>query len=94
MVLAAATPQGTRRLLDDLEGIASEHYVKRLELAHKRQRFEREQAAELAELDSEIEHAAYFALMAGVPEEDIYGLDDERLSSALERAMRLVQAQA
>lgn len=90
----APQPTGEDRMLEELEALSSEHMVKRLELAHKREAFERQMSAELAELQQEMEHAAYFAFMAGVPEEAIYGLDDENLSDALNNAIATVQAQA
>lgn len=91
---AVQQPTGEERMLEELDALAAEHMVKHLELAHKREAFERQMDAERAELDREIEHAAYFAFMAGVPEEAIYSLNDERLSDALNNAIATVQAQA
>lgn len=87
------TPDANSLLIEEVEGLASEHCVKRLELAHRRERFEREMAAEEAELDAELEHAVYFAFMAGVPESAIYDLDN-RTADALSSAIRKAQARA
>lgn len=80
-------------LIEEVEALASEHCVKRLELAQRRERFEREMKAEEAELDAELEHAAYHAFMLGVPEESIYELD-ERTADALSNAIKKAQATA
>lgn len=87
------TPDSNSLLIEEVEALASEHCVKRLELAQRRERFEREMAAEEAELDAELEHAVYFAFMAGVPESAIYELDT-RTADALSSAIRKAQAQA
>lgn len=87
------TASGNSLLIEEVESLASEQCVKRLELAQRRERFEREMAAEEAELDAELEHAAYFAFMAGVPEAEIYELDS-RTADALTNAIRKAQAQA
>lgn len=80
-------------LIEEVEALASEHCVKRLEMKHRREQFERDEAAEEAELNAELEHAAYHAFMAGVSEADIYSLDT-RTADALTNAIRKVQAQA
>ncbi len=80
-------------LLEELEGVASEHLVKLLTLAHQREEFEREQCAALAEANAELEHAAYFAHMAGLPEADIYEIS-KRTADALSNAIVKVKAQA
>lgn len=90
-VCRAQHPSGEERMLEELNALSSEHMVKRLELAHKREAFERALAAEQAALDNELEHAAYFAFMAGVPEDAIYDINDERLSNALTEAISKVQ---
>ena len=92
-VLNARHDTDIQRVLDDLDGVSSEHLVKLLELSHKRERFEREMAAEQADLKAELEHAAFYALMAGAPEDSIAEIDD-RTADALSNAMRTVQAQA
>jgi hypothetical protein len=81
------------RMLDELDALSSEHMVKRLELAHKREQFNRAEAEALSELNAELEHAAYFAFMAGVPEEDIYRVDNNT-AEALSSAISKVQATA
>ena len=88
-----AVRQSPQLLIEEVEGVASEHCVRRLELAQRRERFEREMAAEEAELDAELEHAAYFAFMAGADEAEIYALDS-RTADALTNAIRKAQAQA
>jgi hypothetical protein len=80
-------------MLEELEGVSTEYLVKLHALAQKREKFERQIAAEEAELKAELEHAAYFAFMAGVPEEAIYEID-ERTADALGAAMKKVQAHA
>jgi hypothetical protein len=80
-------------LIEEIEALASEHCVKRLELRQRRERFEREMAAEEAELNAELEHATYHAFMAGASESDIYALDT-RTADALTNAIRKAQAQA
>lgn len=86
-------PDAVELLVDEVEALSTEHYVKRLELAHRRAQFERQLAAEEAELDAELEHAAYFAFMAGAPESDLYELDTS-VAEALTRAISKVQAHA
>lgn len=92
-VINLTQPDGNTLLVEEIESLASEHCVKRLELTQRRERFEREMAAEEAELTAELEHAVYFAFMAGVPESAIYELDS-RTADALSNAIRKAQAQA
>ena len=92
-VLNAVVRQSPQLLIEEVEGVASEHCVRRLELAQRRERFEREMAAEEAELNAELEHAAYFAFMAGADEGELYALDS-RTADALTNAIRKAQAQA
>ena len=93
-VLSAAPQQTSPALLiEEVESVASEHCVKRLEMKHRREQFERQMAAEEAELDAELEHAAYFAFMAGADESAIYELDT-RTADALTNAIRKAQARA
>lgn len=80
-------------LLEDLEAASSEHLLKLLQLAHERERFEREQGAALGEANAELEHAAYFTHMAGLSEEAIYEISD-RTADALSAAMKKVQETA
>ena len=88
-----AQPDATELLIDEVEAVATEHHVKLLELAHRREQFNREEGAALAEINAELEHAAYFAFMAGAPEDELYALDT-RTADALSNAIRKVQAQA
>lgn len=88
-----AAPEANSLLIQEVELLATDQCVKRLELAQRRERFEREMAAEEAELDAELEHAAYFAFMAGVPESALYELDS-RTADALSSAIRKAQAHA
>jgi hypothetical protein len=90
---APADLPGHDMMLEELEGVSTEHLVKLHMLALKRERFEREMAAEEAELKAELEHAAYFAYMAGVPEEAIAEIDD-RTADALSNAQMKVQDHA
>ena len=92
-VLNTAHTSSPQLLVDEVESLASEHCVKRLELRHRREQFERQMVAEEAELDAELEHAAYFAFMAGADETDIYNLDT-RTAEALTNAIAKAQAQA
>jgi len=87
------THHNTDLLVEEIESLASEHCVKRLELKHRREQFERDMAAEEAELNAELEHATYHAFMAGASESDIYALDS-RTADALTNAIRKAQAQA
>lgn len=80
-------------LIEEVELLASDQCVRRLELAQRRERFEREMAAEEADLNDELEHAVYLAFMAGVPESALYELDT-RTADALTNAIRKAQAQA
>lgn len=82
-----------KRMLEELDALSSEHLVKLLELAHRRAKSARDFAAEEQELKAELEHAAYFAFMAGVPQEAIAEIDD-RTADALSRAILRVEAQA
>jgi hypothetical protein len=90
---APADLPGHTMMLEELEGVSTEYLVKLHALAQKREKFERQIAAEEAELKAELEHAAYFAFMAGVPEEAIAEIDD-RTAEALSSAMMKVQAHA
>jgi hypothetical protein len=92
-VLNAAVLQSPQLLIEEVEAVASEHCVRRLEMQHRREQFERDMAAEEAELDAELEHAAYFAFMAGADETDIYNLDT-RTAEALTKAITKAQARA
>jgi hypothetical protein len=80
-------------MLEELELVSTDYLVKLHGLTQKREKFERELAAEEAELKAELEHAAYFAFMAGVPEDAIAEIDD-RTAEALSAAMLKVQAHA
>jgi hypothetical protein len=90
---APADLPGHAMMLEELEGVSTEYLVKLHALAQKREKFERQIAAEEAELKAELEHAAYFAYMAGVPEDAIAEIDD-RTAEALSAAMLKVQAHA
>jgi hypothetical protein len=90
---APADLPGHTMMLEELEGISTEYLVKLHALAQKREKFERQIAAEEAELKAELEHAAYFAFMAGVPEDAIAEIDD-RTAEALSAAMMKVEAHA
>lgn len=92
-VLNAQHYTDNKRMLEELDALSTEHLVKLLELAHRRAKAERDFAAEEQELKAELEHAAYFAFMAGVPEEAIAEIDD-RTAEALSKAIITVQAQA
>jgi hypothetical protein len=92
-VLNAQQPDATELLIDEVEAVATEHHVKLLELAHRREQFTREEVDALAQINAELEHAAYFAFMAGAPEDELYALDT-RTADALSSAIRKVQAQA
>lgn len=88
-----AVQQSPQLLIEEVEAVASEHCVRRLEMRHRREQFERDMIVEEAELDAELEHAAYFAFMAGADETDIYNLDT-RTAEALTNAIAKAQAQA
>lgn len=77
----------------DLNEASSDFLTNLLELSHKKERAEREWETTLQGYKEELEAAAYFALVNGVPEEDIYNID-EHTAHALERAIRKVAAQA
>lgn len=80
-------------LLDDLEEASSEYLLNKLKLKHKRERLERELVQLEADNDLNLEEAAYFAHLNGVPESEIYELDAFS-GQALENAIRKVQAHA
>ena len=70
-----------------LEATLDAHRSTLLELAHRRQAFELQMILENNTAQIKLEAAAYRALVAGVPESDIYGLGEdmaEALSSAME----------
>lgn len=86
------TEQDRNELLQaDLEEASSDHLLKLLGLAQRREQFEREQAAALNEANINLERAAYSAHIAGLPEETIYSISD-RTANALSSAIRKVEA--
>lgn len=85
---------GRQDIIESLEEAAAEYRTKLLEVSHARERAEREFARQESELAEELEAVAYTAFMNGVPQEDIYALDDERLSDALSFAIQKVGKQA
>lgn len=85
---------GRQDILESLEEASAEFRTKTLALRHEKERAAREFARQEAEFDTQLEAAAYTAFMNGVPQEDIYALDDERLSDALSFAIQKVGMQA
>lgn len=79
----------TPNLLQDLEQALDAHRLTMLELAHKRKAFELNEAMAMQTATLALELAAYKAMLAGVPENDIYSLD-ETVAEALSSAMNTV----
>ena len=78
------------RLLGELDDLSSDILLRKLQLIHRKQAEYRKWTAEEEEMAAELEAAAYLAYRHGVPEEAIYDLNDEALSSALQSAMTKV----
>ena len=73
--------------VEALEASLDAHRSTLLELAHRKQAFEMQMMLENNTAQIKLEAAAYRALVAGVPESDIYALGEdmaEALSSAME----------
>lgn len=79
--------------LEQLERASGHYLLALLELAHKDEEHAREQAQARESLARDLEAEAYAAMIAGVPEADIYELDSYA-GQALENAIRKVEAAA
>jgi hypothetical protein len=82
-----------QKFFDELNEASNDFLTNLLELSHAKERAERMWQTTLDGYREELESAAYFALINGVPEEDIYNID-EHTASALDRAIHKVGAQA
>lgn len=74
---------------EKLESSLDDYRSTMLELAHRRQEFEMQMLLENNTAQIKLEAAGYKALMAGVPENDIYALGED-MAEALESAMNTV----
>lgn len=81
--------KSTPNRLQDLEQSLDAHRLTMLELSQKRRAFELNEAMAMQTATLALELAAYKAMLAGVPENDIYSLD-ETVAEALESAMKTV----
>lgn len=72
-----------------LESSLDEYRATMLDLAHRRQAFEMQMLLESNTAKIKLEAAGYRALVAGVPENDIYGLGED-MAEALSSAMNTV----
>jgi len=72
-----------------LETSLDEYRATMLDLSHRRQAFELQMMLETQTAQIRLEAAGYKALLAGVPESDIYGLGED-MAEALTSAMNTV----
>jgi len=72
-----------------LETSLDEYRATMLDLSHRRQAFELQMMLETQTAQIRLEAAGYKALVAGVPESDIYGLGED-MAEALTSAMNTV----
>lgn len=92
-VLNAPEPVHEQQILEDLDTASSAYLEGLLALAQEKERVERDWQRRQANLKMELETAAYSAFISGVPEDEIYSVD-EYVARALESAISKVKAQA
>jgi len=84
-----AIPRPTSTPAEALETSLDEYRATMLDLSHRRQAFELQMMLETQTAQIRLEAAGYKALLAGVPESDIYGLGED-MAEALTSAMNTV----
>ena len=84
-----AIPRPTSTPAEALETSLDEYRATMLDLSHRRQAFEIQMMLETQTAQIRLEAAGYKALVAGVPESDIYGLGED-MAEALSSAMNTV----